>query len=207
MEDWCQRLGARVDSLTDGTQRFTVTAEADQERGLFLPRVQVLAHGVPREYRVTLEFLQSPDYERIKRLGEKLEGLLADDAAVERGETRRPIRHFADALSWLMQQARRGTSVQRYKGLGEMNAEQLWETTMDPESRRMLQVTVEDAIAADQIFTTLMGDDVDPGVSSSNPTRFRCPIWIFEAGRKVERERDGGGATLSGCDRRSSLGA
>ncbi|MBF5054989.1 DNA gyrase subunit B [Alcanivorax sp. 521-1] len=162
MEDWCQRLGARVDSLTDGTQRFTVTAEADQERGLFLPRVQVLAHGVPREYRVTLEFLQSPDYERIKRLGEKLEGLLADDAAVERGETRRPIRHFADALSWLMQQARRGTSVQRYKGLGEMNAEQLWETTMDPESRRMLQVTVEDAIAADQIFTTLMGDDVDP---------------------------------------------
>ena len=162
MEDWCQRLGARVDSLTDGTQRFTVTAEADQERGLYLPRVQVLAHGVPREYRVTLEFLQSPDYERIKRLGEKLEGLLADDAAVERGETRRPIRHFADALSWLMQQARRGTSVQRYKGLGEMNAEQLWETTMDPESRRMLQVTVEDAIAADQIFTTLMGDDVDP---------------------------------------------
>lgn len=162
MDDWCQRLGARVDSLTDGTQRFTVTAEEDQERGLYLPRVQVLAHGIPREYRVTLDFLQSPDYERIKRMGEKLEGLLADDAAVERGETRRPIRHFADALTWLMQQARRGTNVQRYKGLGEMNADQLWETTMDPESRRMLQVTVQDAVAADQIFTTLMGDDVDP---------------------------------------------
>ncbi|MFP1681861.1 DNA topoisomerase (ATP-hydrolyzing) subunit B [Alloalcanivorax sp. C16-1] len=162
MDEWCQRLGARVDALTDATQSFTVSAEEDKERGLFLPRVQVIAHGLPREYRVSLEFLQSPDYERIKHLGETLEGLLAEDAAVERGETRRPIRHFADALSWLMQQARRGTSVQRYKGLGEMNADQLWETTMDPESRRMLQVTVEDAIAADQIFTTLMGDDVDP---------------------------------------------
>ncbi|ASK35820.1 DNA topoisomerase (ATP-hydrolyzing) subunit B [Alloalcanivorax mobilis] len=162
MAQWCQQLGERVQRLTDGTQHYTITAEADAERGLFLPRVQVLAHGIPREYRVSLEFLQSPDYAKIRHLGEKLEGLLAADAAIERGESRRPIRHFAEALDWLMQQARRGTSVQRYKGLGEMNADQLWETTMDPESRRMLQVTVEDAIAADQIFTTLMGDDVDP---------------------------------------------
>lgn len=162
MKQWCAELGARVDALTDGSQTFTVSPELDSERGLYLPHVKVIAHGVPREYRVSLDFLQSPDYGRIKHLGETLEGLLASDAAVERGETRKPIRHFAEALAWLMQQARRGTSVQRYKGLGEMNADQLWETTMDPESRRMLQVTVEDAIAADQIFTTLMGDDVDP---------------------------------------------
>jgi len=151
-----------VDAITDATQAFTITAQRDEERGLYLPRVQVLAHGVPREYRVTLDFLQSPDYQKIKALGETLEGLLAEDAYIQRGESQRPIRHFAEALDWLMVQARRGTSFQRYKGLGEMNADQLWETTMDPESRRMLQVTIEDAIAADQIFTCLMGDDVDP---------------------------------------------
>ena len=162
MANWCEGLSTRVGRLADGTQHYKVTAEKDPERDLFLPHVQVLAHGIPREYRVTQEFLNSMDYQRICRLGETLEGLLAEDARVQRGESQCPIRHFAEALEWLMQQARRGTSIQRYKGLGEMNADQLWETTMDPESRRMLQVTVEDAIAADQIFTTLMGDDVDP---------------------------------------------
>jgi len=162
MANWCEGLNARVGRLADGTQHYRISAEKDAERDLFLPRVQVLAHGIPREYRVILEFLNSKDYQRLCRLGETLEGLLAKDAWVQRGESQCPIRHFAEALEWLMQQARRGTSIQRYKGLGEMNADQLWETTMDPESRRMLQVTVEDAIAADQIFTTLMGDDVDP---------------------------------------------
>ncbi|KYZ85749.1 DNA topoisomerase (ATP-hydrolyzing) subunit B [Alloalcanivorax xenomutans] len=162
MVDWCAKLQERLANLGNNIQKFTISAEKDMERGLFLPRVRVLAHGIVREYQVTLDFLESPDYQSIARLGETLEGLLADDAKVVRGEASRPIRDFAEAMLWLMQQARRGINVQRYKGLGEMNADQLWETTMDPESRRMLQVTVEDAIAADQIFTTLMGDDVDP---------------------------------------------
>ncbi|WP_111657818.1 DNA topoisomerase (ATP-hydrolyzing) subunit B [Isoalcanivorax indicus] len=162
MVDWCNELGARSNRNSDDTQRCEIAPMQDPERGWYLPSVQVLAHGVSREYRITADFISSPDYQRIRTLGEKLEGLLAADAAVERGESRRPIRHFAEALEWLMAQARKGTSVQRYKGLGEMNPDQLWETTMDPESRRMLQVTVEDAIGADQIFTTLMGDDVDP---------------------------------------------
>ncbi len=162
MEDWCQKLETRVNAATDQTRRHTITAVKDAERNIFLPSVQVIAHGVPRQYRITREFLESPDYARIRELGEKLEDLLGDDAYVQRNESKQPISHFAEAVDWLMAQARRGTNVQRYKGLGEMNPEQLWETTMDPEVRRMLQVTIEDAIAADQIFTTLMGDAVDP---------------------------------------------
>ncbi|MCB1838015.1 MAG: DNA gyrase subunit B, partial [Alcanivoracaceae bacterium] len=162
MQEWCGKLSARMVTLNDKINQYSIAAAKDPERGWYLPSVQVLAHGVTREYKVTADFLSSPDYARIKTLGEKLEGLLAADAAIQRNETRKPVQQFDAALEWLMAQARKGTNIQRYKGLGEMNPEQLWETTMDPDVRRMLKVTIEDAIAADQIFTCLMGDDVEP---------------------------------------------
>jgi DNA gyrase subunit B len=141
---------------------YTVSVRRDQERQTHYPVVKLLAHGVETETEYRHEFFSSGEYRSLVALGETLNTLIDEDGYFQRGEKTFPTRSFEEGLTWLMAEARKGYNIQRYKGLGEMNPEQLWETTMDPEARRMLQVTIEDAIAADQIFTTLMGDHVEP---------------------------------------------
>jgi len=144
------------------THRYSVKVIENKERHLFLPELSIIAHGVENTIILAAELFESEDYANIRRLGGKLVGLIEEGAYVAKGERQHPVKSFKEALDWIMSESKRGYNVQRYKGLGEMNPEQLWDTTMDPETRRMLQVTVEDAIAADQIFTCLMGDQVEP---------------------------------------------
>ncbi len=163
MNDWLDSLRGRIEIATaKENTAYEISLFEDQERHEFYPLVSTLSHGLRTDYKFARDFVTSTEYRGIRELGERLQGLLEPGAYIKRGEKTEEVDDFGDALEWLMVQAEKGYNIQRYKGLGEMNPEQLWDTTMNPESRRMLKVTVEDAIAADQIFTTLMGDAVEP---------------------------------------------
>jgi DNA gyrase subunit B len=119
-------------------------------------------HGVEEPAELSLRFFESAEYRKLAELGNSLRGLVRPGSQVFRGEQKRDVQNFRQAMEWLMAEARKGQAIQRYKGLGEMNPEQLWETTVNPATRRLMQVRIEDAVAADEIFTTLMGDQVEP---------------------------------------------
>ena len=112
------------------------------------------------------DFVYGNDYRTLEKTATAFLNLIGPGAMITRGEGDRmrqlAVKNFHQAMQWLRSEAERGISKQRYKGLGEMNPDQLWETTMDPTMRRLLKVKIEDAITADQIFTTLMGDNVEP---------------------------------------------
>lgn len=159
---FAEQLSERLLSVANKSSMYSTHVRKDTERQTFFPVVKLLSHGVDTETEYRHEFFSSSEYRSLVALGETLNTLIEEEGYFKRGEKVLQTQSFAEGLDWLMTEARKGFSIQRYKGLGEMNPEQLWETTMDPEVRRMLRVTIEDGIAADQIFTTLMGDNVEP---------------------------------------------
>ncbi|MGD8909315.1 MAG: DNA gyrase subunit B, partial [Chromatiales bacterium] len=159
---WIDELEGRLNTDLGVSESCTLSIVSEneaEEAGILLTRK---IHGIGNERLIPFDFFNSVEYRKITELGSQLSDLLGEDAYVKRGEKEQPVSNFRQALDWLMEDAKKGQHVQRYKGLGEMNPDQLWETTMNADSRRLLQVSIEDAVAADQIFATLMGDQVEP---------------------------------------------
>ena len=161
--DWFAELQSRINDTLGSGQRYECSVQAGEEGSGFVATISKWTHGiVASEQSLGMEFFNSVEYQQMMALGQQLDGLLSEGAFVQRGERQTDVSSFKQALNWLMDEAKRGQHIQRYKGLGEMNPEQLWETTLDSENRRLLQVQIEDAVGADDIFTTLMGDQVEP---------------------------------------------
>ena len=159
---WTEQLETKLSPFNTPRIQYEVTVKEDQDRHLYYPHVTTVRNGVRRHYVLNRDFFSSADYQAFAGFQARIDGLVQENGQVRKGEKSESVAGLAEALTWLQTEALRGQSRQRYKGLGEMNPDQLWETTMDPRSRTMLRVTIEDAIAADQVFTTLMGDQVEP---------------------------------------------
>jgi len=160
VEQYATQLVTTLNEQLSVTSQYSAHAtEKEQLHGVRLVR---RVHGNDKEIFLDPGFFKSPDYRSLAKLAEKLDGMLGEGAYVARGDRDLQVVTFKEAMDWLIAESKRGLTIQRYKGLGEMNPDQLWETTMDPEARRMLQVSIEDAIAADEVFDTLMGDQVEP---------------------------------------------
>lgn len=141
---------------------YQVNSHYDERSESYRLVIRKQVHGNLQISQIDQDFVDGGDYAQLRKTGQVLQGLLNQGAYVKRGEQQQAVTEFKQALDWLLDQVKNGIAIQRYKGLGEMNPEQLWETTMDPSVRRLLKVQIDDAIGADEIFTTLMGDQVEP---------------------------------------------
>ena len=162
VQAWTEKLETKLSLFNTPRIQYEVTVQEDKDRRLYYPHVTTVRNGVKRHYVLNRDYFASADYQAFADFQERTTDLIQENGQVRKGEKSENVPGLADALAWLQTEALRGQTRQRYKGLGEMNPDQLWETTMDPDSRTMLRVTIEDAIAADQVFTTLMGDQVEP---------------------------------------------
>jgi len=160
MEAWCKAVEARLAEKSTPSVRYALEVVQGEEGSELV--FMKTTHGVTDRKPIKQHFFKGPEYRLIGKLADTLNGLVQNGAMVHRGKSQQEISSFREAYEWLMAESRKGRSIQRFKGLGEMNPAQLWDTTVNPETRRLLQVTIEDAVGADQIFTTLMGDEVEP---------------------------------------------
>src|SRR3990167_2457241 len=162
VNQWLQQLHKQLNNLASKTRQFLVEITHQVEQNMHIPCISIQEHGTTQVVVLNMDWFNSKDYHELSQLSINLQNLVEEGAYVQRLEKKQPIQSFEEAIEWVFEEAKRGQTIQRYKGLGEMNPDQLWETTMDPATRRMLQVSIEDAVAADEIFTTLMGDQVEP---------------------------------------------
>lgn len=158
---WVDNAIKQLNTSMNGERLYKVAfrKEDDKQWAIEVSRRQ---HGLDHVLVLDQGLFLTPELKLLMRVNQELDGLLAAGAYIQRGERKQEVQRFDAVASWLMREANRGLTISRYKGLGEMNPDQLWETTMDPSARRLMQVRIEDAIGADQIFTTLMGDQVEP---------------------------------------------
>ena len=161
VDAWLQPLTRRLNEQETGA-RFSLHADLGAQPEAFRLQVSKRMHGVYKQFELAAGFFQSTDYRKLAGFGQTTEELFGSESYVAADERRERVDSFRAAFDWMMSEARRGQHIQRYKGLGEMNPDQLFETTLDSNTRRLLQVKIEDAITADEIFTTLMGDQVEP---------------------------------------------
>ncbi len=162
MEEWGAQLVERLNAKSEASVSYNASVASDDDSNQFGLELAKRLHGLTSSKLFSSDFFNGADYLQIAQFVQQAGDLFGDDSRVIRGERSQPVSKFSDVYNWLMREARKGLNIQRYKGLGEMNPEQLWETTMDPDNRRLLNVRIEDAIAADEVFTTLMGDQVEP---------------------------------------------
>ncbi|MBM4195751.1 MAG: DNA topoisomerase (ATP-hydrolyzing) subunit B [Gammaproteobacteria bacterium] len=162
LRDWIAKLDTGLRTAMNGDGASYGVRPVESEGSVTGLRILRERHSIAETQEVSLRFFESPEYAQIRELGESLVGLIGEGASVARDGDRYDITGFRQAMEWLMSEARKGQTIQRYKGLGEMNPEQLWDTTVNPATRRLMKVRIEDAVAADEIFTTLMGDQVEP---------------------------------------------
>jgi len=162
MNDWGQTLSARLNEKSGNSLSYEVSVKSDENSNQFGLTVIKRQHGILAQYELSPEFFNGADYRAFSQFVEQAGDLFSTQSFISRGERKQAVEKFSEVYEWLMKEAKKGLNIQRYKGLGEMNPDQLWETTMDPDNRRLLRVRIEDAIAADEVFTTLMGDQVEP---------------------------------------------